>query len=255
MSPAEPFPLFHPGDARRAFENDDVVRRVAHVSNLASGSRVLDLACGRGAASMVLARELGCEVVAADADEKAIAQLTERVKSYALSDRIAVRRVEFNRLPFGDGEFDFILMQGRVVLPLAVAARVLRRHLAPRGRICLTYPAKVGRFPSKAALDFWEKRLGENLLYPRELLQLLEKSGYEPEGVESLSEAELAEYYRGVEQKLGSVPKEQEAAAQALKAEIDVFRAHAGKSGVTYAMVIGRRKEPGEKPPLSRDRG
>jgi ubiquinone/menaquinone biosynthesis C-methylase UbiE len=255
MSSAEPFPLFHPADARRAFESDEVVRRFAHVANLANGSRVLELACGRGAASVVLARELGCEVVAADTDEKVLAQLSERIKSHALTDRISVRRVELNRLPFGDGEFDFILVQGRVVLPLTVAARVLRRHLAPRGRVCLTYPAKVGRFPSKAALDSWERRLGEGLLFPRELLQVLERNGYEPEGVETLSEAELAEYYRGVEQKLAGQSKEQEAAALALQEEIDLFRAHAGKSGVTYAMVIGRRKEPGEKPPLSRDRG
>ena len=36
--------------------------------------------------------------------------------------------------------------------------------------------------------------------------------------------------------------------------DLDHFRAQ-GKASVSYAMAIGRRREPGEKPPASRDRG
>lgn len=256
MISAEPFPLFHPSDARCAFERDEVTRRFAQLVNLASGSRVLELACGRrGSAGLLIARDLGCDVVAADTDEKELALLQARIKSQALTDRVTVRKVDYGRLPFGDGEFDGILVQGKVILSLDQAVRTLRRYLAARGRLCLTYPAKIGRYPSRVALDFWEKRLGEALRLPQDLLRVLELAGYEPESVETMSDAELAEYYRGVEQQLATLPKEHEARAQGLKEEIELFRAHAGRCGVSYALVTGRRKEPGERPPASRDRG
>ena len=193
-------------------------------------------------------------VVAADADEKELALLQETIRSQSRGDRISVRRVDYDRLPFGDGEFHGILVQGRVIATLNQAARALRRHLAPRGRLCLIYPARIGRHPSRVALDFWQKRLGEPLMLPQELLQVLERAGYEPESIETLSDAELGEYYGGVEQRLAALP-EQAAAAQWLREEIDLFRSHAGRCGVSYALVIGRRKEAGEKPPASRDHG
>jgi hypothetical protein len=34
-----------------------------------------------------------------------------------------------------------------------------------------------------------------------------------------------------------------------------VHRAALGKAGVTFGFIVARRKEPGEKPPLSRDSG
>ncbi|MFP2905360.1 SAM-dependent methyltransferase, partial [Pyxidicoccus sp. 3LFB2] len=60
MSPAEPFPLFHPAGVRRAFASDDSTRRFAKVAQLEPGSRVLVLGCGPdGHAALLLARELG----------------------------------------------------------------------------------------------------------------------------------------------------------------------------------------------------
>jgi len=255
MSPAEAFPLFYPGDARRPFENDEPVRRFGRTAVLAEGSRVLDLACGRGMAGLLLAREFGCEVLAVDADERALAHLGERVRASGLAERMQVKRVDPMRLPFAEGEFDGILIQGRILFPLTNAVRSLRRFLAPRGRLCLTYPARVGRFPNRASLEFWEAKLGEPVLLPRELLQEMERGGFEPEGVETLGDSELAELYRSLEAKLATLPRDYEALARPLREEIDLFRSLAGKASVTYAMVIGRRKEPGEKPPASRDRG
>ena len=246
---AEPFPLYYPSDARRPFETDDATRRFANVAGLGSGAKVLDLACGRGNAALVLAREYGCEVVAADAEEAFVQQLAERVKAFSLTGRVDARKVGYAKLPFAAAEFDAILIQGPVILRSKEVAEVVRNLLAPNGRLGFTYPAKVGRSPAKTALEFWEGRLGEALLLPRELLLQFQQSGYEPETVETLADAELAELYRQAEAKLDSDPR-----AATFRQEIEIFRAGA-RASVTYAMVIGRRREPGEKPPASRDRG
>jgi cyclopropane fatty-acyl-phospholipid synthase-like methyltransferase len=253
--PAEAFPLYFPPDARRAFESEDIVRRFATVANLSTGSRVLEVAAGRGAASMLLAKEFGCEVLAVESDDRAVAQLQERVRSFALQDRISVRRMDPLYPDLPPGEFDSVVMQGRVLGPLATLANRYRPLLATSGRLWLTYPAKVGRYPQRHALDFWERRMGEAPRYPREILMALEKAGFEPEAIETLDDVALAELYRGVESKLNGALKEDEARALLLRDELELFRGASNKASVTYVFAVARRKEPGEKPPASRDRG
>jgi SAM-dependent methyltransferase len=252
MSPAGPFPLYYPADARRAFGSDEATRRFARVAQLEPGARVLVLGCGPVTAPLLLARDLGCSVVAADTDDALLTHVRERVRALGLGDRVETRRVDLDRLGFPDGEFDAILTQGRVFYPLRTALMMLRRMLAKRGRLGMTYPARVGRFTAKTALDFWENRLETDLLLPRELLLELEAHGYEPESVETLTDLELDHLYRDVEPRLQAAPPQD---AAELREEIAVHREQNGKAGVSYAFIIGRRKEPGEKPPASRDRG
>lgn len=252
MSPAGPFPLYFPGDARRAFGSDEATRRFARVAQLEPGSRVLVLGCGPSGTPVLLARDLGCSVVAADTEDALLAPVRERVRALGLGDRVEVRRVELERLGFPEEEFDAILIQGRVFYSLPTALSTLRRLLAKRGRLGMTFPARVGRYTAKSALEFWEKRIGTQPLLPRELLLQMEAYGYEPESVETLTDLELDNLYRDVESRLEAAPA---ADAAQLRQEIAVHREQNGKAGVSYAFIIGRRKEPGEKPPASRDRG
>lgn len=251
MSPPEPFPLFHPAGVRRAFGSDESTRRFAKVAQLEPGSRVLVLGCGPdGAAALLLVRELGCSVVAADTDESLLAPLRERVKAQGLGDRLEVRRVALDALGLPEGSFNAILIQGHVLSPLRHTLVGMRPLLAKRGRLGLTFPARVGRFAPKAALDFWERRVGAPLLLPREMLQVLESSGYEPESAETLHDSELDALYKDIEAQLPGGPQ-----ASGLREELSLHKESNGKASVSYAFVVGRRKEPGEKPPASRDRG
>ena len=252
MSPAEPFPLYFPGDARRPFSSEVATRRFAKVAQLEEGGRVLELGCGpSGPASVVLAQEFGCSVVAADADETLLIHMRDRVRSLGLDGRVDVRRVDLRKPAFREGEFDAILCQGRVFLSLADALGTFRPLLALNGRLGLTYPVRVGRVTPRAVLDFWERRLGAPLLLPRELLQHLALSGYEPESVESLQDAELDAFYRELEPLLAKSQAEQ---ATWLREEMALHREN-GKATSSYAFAVGRRREPGEKPPPTRDRG
>ncbi len=253
MSPPEPFPLYHPADVRRAFSSDDATRRFAKVAQLEPGSRVLVLGAGPDAgAALLLAREMGCSVVVADTDDAVLNPVRERVRAQGLAEQVEVQRVALDALGLPDSAFDGILIQGRVLYPLKATLAKMRGLLAKRGRLGFTFPARVGRFAPKATLDFWERRVSGPLLLPRELLQVVEGAGYEPESVETLHDAELDAHYRDIEGFLASIPGAQPAA---LREEVALHRESNGKASVSYAFLVGRRKEPGEKPPASRDRG
>ncbi|MET0406432.1 MAG: methyltransferase domain-containing protein [Cystobacter sp.] len=252
MSTAEPFPLYFPSDARRPFGTEVATRRFAKVAQLEEGGRVLELGCGPSSiAGVVLAQEFGCSVVAADWNETQLVRMRDRVRSLALDGRVEVRRVDLGQLAFRQGEFDAILCQGVILMALPEALRTLRPFLAHHGRLGLTYPVRVGRVTPRAVLEFWERRLGAPLLLPRELLHQLSQSGYEPESIESLQHSELDTLYRELLPHLEQSPPE---AAAWLREEMALHQ-ESGTSTSSYAFAVGRRREPGEKPPASRDRG
>ncbi|MBK7864011.1 MAG: class I SAM-dependent methyltransferase [Archangiaceae bacterium] len=228
-----------------------MARRIALTAHWTNTARVLELF--GSTAGISLAKELGCEVTLAESDEQVLKALESRVASAGVSDRVKVSKVPtLSALPFSDQSHDGILVLGRMLMPLDEAAPRLRKILALRGRLVLTWPVRVGLRPNKGALEFWEKRIGQPLLSPRECLISVEKHGYEPETIETPSEADLDEYYKGVDAALARAPSE---AAKSLKQEVELHRDLGGKTGVTLALLVARRKEPGERPPPARDGG
>ncbi|MBL8952865.1 MAG: SAM-dependent methyltransferase [Myxococcaceae bacterium] len=247
---AESFPFYLPAEARRLYTSDAVARRIALTAHWTNTARVLELY--GSSAGIALAKELGCDVTLADGDDVVCKALEGRVAAAGVSDRVKVQKLSMTAPAVPDGSQDGILLLGRLWAPLDETATKLRRFLALRGRLVMTWPVRVGLRPAKAALELWEKRVGSPLQSPRECLMSVEKHGFEPETIETPSEADLDDYYKSVEATLAKAPPE---SAKALKAEIEVHRDAGGKSGVTLALMVARRKEPGERPPAARDGG
>jgi SAM-dependent methyltransferase len=102
------------------------------------GKRVLDLGCGHGMASVVLARR-GARVVACDLSLGYLREARARSEHNAVA--LALSACDGARLPFADGAFEAIW--GNAVLhhlDIAAAARELRRVLAPGGTAVLCEP-------------------------------------------------------------------------------------------------------------------
>jgi hypothetical protein len=248
---ADAFPFYLPAEARRLYTSDGVARRIALTAHWTNTAKVLELY--GSSAGIALAKELGCEVTLAESEDVLVKALEARVAQMGVSDRVKVQKTSLPALPFPESAFDGVLVLGRLLMPLDEAASKLRKVLALRGRLVMTWPVKVGLRQNKAAMEFWEKRIGAPLKTPRECLIAVEKHGYEPETIETPSEADLDEYYKSVEAALGkAVPPE---AAKLLKQEIDIHHDAVGKTGVTLALLVARRKEPGERPPPARDGG
>jgi SAM-dependent methyltransferase len=112
------------------------------------GKRVLDLGCGHGMASVVLARR-GADVVACDLSLGYLREARVRTKANDVQIRLLVCNGE--RLPFADGFFDRIW--GNAILhhlDLRQAARELERVLAPGGRAVFCEPWGGNRWLSWA---------------------------------------------------------------------------------------------------------
>lgn len=254
MSLDEQAPLYFVGDARLGLTRHSL-RRMALLARLGNGSKVLDLGSATGNASVLLAKDYGCTVVAADDDPAALAALVARARSESLTPRLETLTIDFAQLTFADGEFNLILAPAAGVYPLGEGLRKMRRYLAPRGRLLVCHPVRVGKHQtSSAAAQYWERKLGTVVPLPRELMQAFERAGYEPEALEALSDADLEELVAAIEQKVAKRAKDKQLSGL-LAEQIALFRGEDGHSDVTFVCALGRRKEPGEKPPAARERG
>lgn len=250
MAEGHQFPLYYPGDARPELTGESPLRRLGKQLLLTPDSRVLALGTGDGSVPTVLVREFGCRIEAAELSEEDAERTRQVVKTAAQEDRISVRVVDLKALSLPEAAYDAVWVDARAPFPLETAVQVVRPLLASKGRLCLTYPVRVGRHTQPALLKHWEQTLGEPLRLPRECLQVLERSGFEPQIVETLEDPALDHFYRRIEQDLEKPSSDARHAR--VREEVALFRAQGGRSTTSFAVMVARRKEPGEKPPPSR---
>ena len=251
MADAASFPLYYPEALRPAFEGEAFLRRLGQNLLLGPHSRLLVL-CGIGriAPAADLARGFGCTATLA-VPSKDLDAVTRQVSGAGLEAWIRCVAVDGLSLPFDDGAFDAVFVDLRSPARLEEMARAVRRVLTPKGRVCLSYPVRVGRPLDTPGHRFWAQRLGEPLPLPRETLATLERTGYEPQVIETLSDAELDDFYRQLETALQGAAGADPRAAVA-REELGLYRAQGSKSLLSFSVLVARRREPGEKPPIAR---
>lgn len=238
-------------EGRRLPGTPETFKRLLKALDLQPGERVLLVGAGDGSVLKVLARELGAQVTALEWEPKLVAAAEARVRDESLAGRVTVRQGDPLTQP--SQSFEAVLMES---LPppgeLTPYAAKLRDLLVVNGRLGLTLPVAVGLSTPPAVSSFWSAELGQPLVRPAALLGQLERAGFEPQWVESLADDVMVEHYRRLEEALsGAEP----AVADQARAALELFRSGPGRTGASYAMLVARRREPGEKPPPARTAG
>lgn len=175
----------HVRNARQGPGGDEQTRQALAMAGLTPSPdlAVADLGCGTGAASLVLARDLGARVTAIDAAEPFIDRLRERAEAEGLADRIDARVGFMEELPFAESSLDLIWSEGAIYnLGFAAGVRAWRPLLRPGGVLAVTEMSWTSRHRPPAVATHWAEA------YPTmgsvsENLRTLEDEGYRIEGL------------------------------------------------------------------------
>ena len=120
-----------PGDA------DSTLRALALVPGVGPRTRVLDVGCGTGLHTRVLAQGSPARIVAVDNHPPFVEELNRHAQALGLADRLEARVGDMRQLDFAPGSFDLVWSEGAIyVMGFEAGLRGWRPLLAPGGHLC-----------------------------------------------------------------------------------------------------------------------
>ena len=121
-----------PGDAA------STLRALALVPGIGPESHVLDLGCGTGLQTRVLAQNSPARFVAVDNHPPFVDLLNREAQRLGIADRLEARVGDMQRLDFAPGSFDLIWCEGAIsIMGVEAALRDWRRLLVPGGHMAV----------------------------------------------------------------------------------------------------------------------
>ena len=222
-------------------------RALGLVPDVGPRTRVLDVGCGTGAQTLVLAHSSPSRIVAVDNHPPFIDVLNRTAHSLGLTDRLEARVADMRKLDFEDGSFDLIWCEGAIyIMGVEAGLRDWRRLLRPDGHVALTEVCWRQPDPPAECAAFWYQE------YPAirdtgALLEVIEACGYETMGRFPLpASAWWDDYYRPLQDNVTAFrkrhhdePDTQELADQCQR-EIDIWHAYSQSYGYDFFVLRAR---------------
>jgi tocopherol O-methyltransferase len=124
-------------DVPRKEAQERTVRELMAFGDLPTGARVLDSGCGIGASSIMLARDLGCQVDGITLSEEQVRRATEKAAEAGVAEQTTFRLMDAMHTDYADNTFDVVWsLESCELMPdkqayLAECMRVLK----PGGRL------------------------------------------------------------------------------------------------------------------------
>jgi ubiquinone/menaquinone biosynthesis C-methylase UbiE len=187
---------FHPGGTA-------LTTRLGTLLEVSPGSRVLDVAAGRGASAIHLAKTFDCRVNGIDFSLENVGAARTETARHGLAGQVVFAMADAEKIPFEEGVFDAIVCEcAFCTFPdKPAAAGEFNRVLKPGGRLGLSDLTRTPEpLPELEGLLAWIACIGD--AQPAEVYSgILQKAGFEVQTVEDHSHA-LAELIRQIQGKL-----------------------------------------------------
>ena len=241
---AEVFWKLHQGLPQQAPGSDASTRRaLAMIPGLPAAPRILDLGCGPGRQSIVLAQETEGKVVAVDLLARFLAELDARAETAGIQDRIETVEASMADLPYAADSFDLIWSEGAIYnMGFAEGLGGWRGLLRTGGAMAVTDAVWLEDDPPETASRFW--KVG----YPGMLSlgaagDAVREAGFASLGCFVLAESEWwDDYYTPIEARLDSLARERDdkAWADALathREELEIVRQGRGSFGYAFFVM------------------
>ncbi|HSK10272.1 MAG TPA: class I SAM-dependent methyltransferase [Vicinamibacterales bacterium] len=162
----EPGPAGPPPDFFRLYEglprqgpgSDDLTREaLRRLGPLPGSPRVLDLGCGTGRQTLVLARDLATRVVAVDNHVPFLHELDARAAAASLSHLVETRAGDMRSLDVPEGSVDLIWSEGAIyLLGFENGLRTWRPWLAAGGKLAVSECSWLTDDPADDLRAFWD---------------------------------------------------------------------------------------------------
>ncbi|MBN1206069.1 MAG: methyltransferase domain-containing protein [Myxococcaceae bacterium] len=228
--------------------DEATLEALSHVPALPSHPRILDVGCGPGRQTLLLARKTGGHITAVDTHQSFLDVLLEKARDQGLSGSITALNRSMIALDFEPESFELIWSEGAAyIMGFENALRSWRRFLKPGGSLALTECVWLTDRPAPEVRDFWQSgypamtSVGANLA-------LIRTSGYEVIHHFTLPESAWWNYYTPMRRRIEALRAQYAGDAEAARvldgeeAEIQLFERYAGQYGYEFFVMRKARE-------------
>jgi SAM-dependent methyltransferase len=239
------FEIFN-ADLPRQGPGDDgcTLRALSMVSDIDRRTHALDIGCGTGPQTLVLAQHSPANIVAIDNHEPFIMALRRHAERLGMTHRIDARVGDMRALDFPPGSFDLIWCEGAAyIMGFEAALRDWRTLLRAGGHMMVSEVCWTRSDPPRECAAFWERE------YPAigdvpSLLRTIALCGYETVGHFTLPPSSWwTDFYRplqvsvaGFRQRHTGEADAQELADQ-VQREIEMWQAYSAFYSYTFFVM------------------
>lgn len=243
MTPDEMFWLAHDHLPRQSPGSPATLRTLlSQAGALPERTRIVDIGCGTGAATVPLALTTGGHVVGIDTHEPFLERLRADADAAGVGARVETLAAPMQAIPLPDACADLVWSEGSAyIMGFDTALASWRRLLAPGGTLVVTEAVWTTADPAPAARAFWDAG------YPAMrdtsgTMRAATDAGWTVADTHLLPDSDWDAYYAPLAARVEQLRREHPDAGAALDAvdeEIAVRREHGTDYG--YAAFILRR--------------
>ncbi len=230
--------------------DESTLKALSLCSGLPEAPAVLDIGCGPGMQTVVLAKAVGGHVTAVDIHREYLNQLKERAEAAGTAERIEILAGDMKELPLPAERFDLIWSEGAAyIMGFEKALVEWKRFLKPRGCIAVTELVWLQPDPPTEVAEFFGNEYPA-MTYVETNLTTIRACGYESRGHFTLPDTAWWEhYYAPLKAKLPLLRERYAGDGEALSVidmterEIEMRRRFRDWYG--YEFFVGRKVELG----------
>ncbi|ACJ26982.1 Regulatory protein, MerR [Shewanella piezotolerans WP3] len=158
-------------------------------------TNLLEVGCGKGLATQVLAQKTEAKITAIDNEQSALDRLTQRFKQQGISDRLETLCTSMTELPFADESFDLIWAEGSAyIMGVEKALQQWRPLLQQHTYLVISDLAWKTDTPSSESIEFWNQNYPDIQLVANRIEQI-QQAGYRIVAHFPQSEEAWLDYY------------------------------------------------------------
>jgi DNA-binding transcriptional MerR regulator/cyclopropane fatty-acyl-phospholipid synthase-like methyltransferase len=203
-------------------------------------TKVIDIGCGKGFSTRLLAKHTQAQIVAVDNEQSALDELSKRLTEQGLDARVTLSCASMTDLPFTPESFDCIWSEAAAyIMGVEQALSQWRKLLTDSGFMVISDLIWLTDNPSQEAVAFWEGEYPDMQTVEKRLDQM-RQVGFDVIDHFTLSEQAWHDYYQPLKARVAEVTASMPSsnAIADIEREIAMYEGYLGEFG--YHMFVLR---------------